>query len=231
MVNYFKYANDIEDQNIRLSQKHFPEDLQKYELSVNVLAQTLHEVDKSFIGRMLKPENKIATVLLSSRFMVASKCLFNIVSQGYYYEAHILLRSLQENVFYCLSFVESNDCARQWLTKKGFKLEEARKVIKYSSRPLVKDAYGFMSDFVHSNMPAIARFAKFEEKLKIKPPESPEFRMNANNLLKAFRALNTSMLIILVEIFKEDLDGKTTEVIMAYVRKKKKELGLQITPP
>jgi predicted nucleotidyltransferase len=231
MVDFFKYVNEMEEQNIRLSQKHFPEDLQKYELSVNVLAQTLHEVNQSFIGRMLKPEKKIATVLLSSRFMVASKCLFNIFLHGYYYEAHILLRSLQENVFLCLSFIESNDCAKQWLTKNGLRLKEVKRIIKFSSRPLIKEAYGFMSDFVHSNMPAIARSLKFEEKSKVKPQERPEFRMNANNLLKAFRALNTSMLLILVEIFKEDLDGKTKDVIMAYVREEQKELGLQITPP
>jgi hypothetical protein len=83
----------MEEQNIRLSRKHFPEDLQKYEVSVNVLAQTLHEVNQSFIGKILTPAKKITTVLLSSRFMVASKCLFNIALQGYYYEAYILLRS------------------------------------------------------------------------------------------------------------------------------------------
>jgi hypothetical protein len=230
MVDFFKYVNEMEEQNISLSHKYFPEDLQKYELSVNVLAQTPHEVNQSFIGRILTPAKKITAVLLSSRFLVASKCLFNIALQGYYYEAYILLRSLQENVFLCLSFAESNDCAKQWLTKKGLRLKEVKKVIKLSSRPLVKDAYDFMCDFVHSNMPAIARFTKYEEKPKIRPQERPEFRTDANDLFKAFRALNTSILLILVDIFKEDLDGKTKEVISAYVREEQRELGLQVTP-
>lgn len=221
----------MEEQNIRLSQGHFSEDLQKYELTVNVLAQTLHEINQSFKGRVLTPEKKIATVMLSSRYMVASKCLFNIILQGYYYEAWILLRSLQENVFYCLCFAESNEHARQWLRKEGLRLKKVKKVIRLGSRPLVKEAYGFMSDFVHSNMPAIARFVKFEEKPKVKPPERPEFRKNANNLLKAFRTLNTSMLLILVDIFKEDLNKETKDIVTTFVREEQKDLGLQTSLP
>lgn len=217
----------MEEQNVRLSQEHFSEDLRKYELTVNVLAQTLHEINQSFKGRVLTPAKKIATVMLSPRFMVASKCLFNIILQGYYYEAWILLRSLQENVFYCLCFAESNEHAKQWLKKDGLRLREVKKVIKFSSRPLVKEAYGFMSDYVHSNMPAIARFVKFEEKSKVKPPERSEFRMNANDLLKAFRALNTSMLLILVDIFQEDLNMETKAIVTTFVRDEQKDLGVQ----
>lgn len=226
MVDYFKYVNEMEEQNIKLSQKYFSEDLQKYELTVNVLAQTLHETNQSFKGRVLTPAKKIATVMLSSRYMVASKCLFNVILQGYYYEAWILLRSLQENVFYCLCFAESNEHARQWLTKEGLRLRKVKEVIRLSSRPLVKEAYGFMSDFVHSNMPAIARLLKFEEKPKVKPPERPEFRKNANNLFKAFRTLNTSMLLILIDIFKEDLKKETKDTITTFIIKEQRELGL-----
>lgn len=226
MVDYFKYINEMEEQNVRLSKKHFTEDLQKYELTVNVLAQTLHEINQSFKGRVLTPTKKIATIMLSSRFMLASKCLFNIILEGYYYEAWILLRSLQENVFYCLCFAESNEHARQWL-KKGLRLKAVKKIIKLSSRPLVKEAYSFMSDFVHSNMPAIARLAKFEEKSRVKPPEKPEFRKNANNLLQAFRTLTTSMLLILVDIFKEDLNKETKDIVMTFIREEQKDLGLQ----
>lgn len=224
MIDYFRYVGEMEKQNTRLTQKHFQEDLQKYEITVNVLAQTLREVNKSFKGRMLSPEKKIAAVLLSSRFLVASKCLFNAALQGYYYEAWILLRSLEENAFYCLSFAESNDCAKQWLTKDGLKLVQVKKTIKYSSRPLAKKAYDFMCDFVHSNMPAVARFLKFEDVPKlVKPPERPEFRRDANDLFKAFRTLNSSMLLILIDIFKEDLDRKTRETIKAFVMEEQKE--------
>jgi len=58
MVDYFKYIMEMEEQNIRLSQEHFSEDLQKYELTVNVLAQTLHEINQSFKGRGLTPAKK-----------------------------------------------------------------------------------------------------------------------------------------------------------------------------
>jgi hypothetical protein len=50
-------------------------------------------------------------------------------------------------------------------------------------------------------------------------------------LFKAFRALNTSMLLILVDIFKEDLNGKTKDVISAYLREEQGDLGLQVTSP
>ena len=230
MVDYFGYVNEMEEQNIRLSKELFSEDLQKYELTVNVLAQTLHEINKSFKGRVLTPAKKIATMMLSSRFMLASKCLFNVILEGYYYEAWILLRSLQENVFCCLCFAESNEHARQWLKKEGLRLKQVKRIIKLSSRPLVKEAYGFMSDFVHSNMPAIARLLKFEGKPKVKPQERPEFRKNANILLKAFRALNTSMLLILVDVFREDLNEKTKAILTAFVREEQKDLGLQNPP-
>jgi len=226
MVDYFTHINEMEQENVELSQIYLQQDLQKYELTVNVLAQMLHEINLSFKGRVLKPEKKIAIVMLSSRFLIASKCLFNIILRAYYYEAWILLRSLQENVFYCLCFAESNEHARQWLKKDGLKLRQVKKAINFSSRPFVKEAYGFMSDFVHSNMPAIARSLKFEEKLTVKPAERPEFRENANNLLKAFRTLNTSMLLILVDVFKEDLDKKTKGVVTTFVRDEQKDLEL-----
>jgi hypothetical protein len=114
--------------------------------------------------------------MLSSRYLPASKCLFNIILRAYYYEALTLLRSLQENVFYCLCFAESNEHAKKWFKTEELRLKEVKRVIKFSSRPLVKEAYGFMSNFVHSNMPAIARSLKFEEKPKVKTPERPEFR-------------------------------------------------------
>lgn len=130
-------------------------------------------------------------------------------------------------MFYCLCFAESNEHARQWLKKDGVRLRKVKKVIKFSSRPFVKEAYGFMSDFVHSNMPAIARFLKFEEKSKVKPSEGPEFRENANNILKIFRTLNTSMLLILVDVFREDLNKETKEVVTTFVREEQKDLELQ----
>lgn len=87
MVDYFKNINEMEEENIRFSKEYFSEDLQKYELTVNVLAQTLHEINQSFKGRVLTPAKKISTIMLSSRFMLASKCLFNIILRAYYYEA------------------------------------------------------------------------------------------------------------------------------------------------
>lgn len=226
MVDYFKYVNEMEEQNIKLSQQYFSGDLQRYELSVNVLAQTLIEINQSFKGKVLTPATKIAAVLLSSRFITATKCLFNIIVQGYYYEAWILLRSLQENIFCCLCFAESNDSAKRWLRKNGLRLKEVKRIIKLSSKPHVKEAYSFMSDYVHSNMPAIARFVKFEQKPKIKPPERPEFRKDAYFLLKAFRTLNTSLLLVLIGTFKEDLTTETKDIITAFVREERRDLGL-----
>ncbi len=232
MVDYFKYVEESEEQNIKLSQQYFSQDLQRYELSVNVLARTLNLIDKAFSvieGKVLKPESKIAAVLLASKFMVSAKCLFNAVMQGYYYEAWILMRNLQDGVACCLCFVESNDYAKLWFerrlrTRTVFK--KVRKVIKPSYRKHLKDARDFMDDFVHSKMPAVARFVKYERKPKIRPQERPEFRKDADILLKAFRTLNTSMLLNLIEIFKEDLSPETKNVIKDFVAEEQEYLGL-----
>lgn len=48
MVDYFEYINEMEEQNIKLSQKQLLQDLQKYELSVNILTRTLNLIDKAF---------------------------------------------------------------------------------------------------------------------------------------------------------------------------------------
>lgn len=84
-----------------------------------------------------------------------------------------------------------------------------------------------MSDFVHSNMPATVRFAKFEGKPKIKPQERPEFRRkDFILLLNAFRALNTSMLLILLDTFQEDLIKETKDIVISFIKEEQKELGL-----
>ena len=233
MINYFKLVNEREEQNIKFSQLYFPQDLQKYEGSVNVLAQTLKSIEQAFKGKVLRPETKIATILLSSRFMLSAKCLFNMVVQGYYYSAWIVLRSLQENVFYCLCFAESNNYAKRWFKKqreqkKKLRLKEVKRVIKLSSKPHVQEAYSFMSNFVHSNMQAIARIVEYERKPKrMRPPDSPKFRKDSNALLKAFRALNTSMLLILIDTFKEDLDIETRTIVTKFVAEEQRNLGLQ----
>jgi len=232
VVDYFKLVNEREEQNIKLSQRCFSQDLQKYKLSVNVLAQTLKSIEQAFKGKVLQPETKIATVLVSSRFMVSSKCLFNMVVQGYYYDAWIVLRSLQENVFYCLCFAESNDYAKRWFKKQSEKknelrLKEVKRVIELSSKPHVWEAYSFMSDFVHSNMPAIARIVEFERKPKIRPPDSPKFRKDSNVLLKAFRVFNISMLLVLIETFKEELSRKTKSVIAKFAYEEQRNLGIR----
>jgi len=40
-----------------------------------------------------------------------------MIVQGYYYNARIVLRSLQENAFYYLCFAESNEYAERWFKK------------------------------------------------------------------------------------------------------------------
>lgn len=232
MILYFELVNEIEKQNIKLSQQYFPEDLQKYEDSVNVLARTLNSIDQAFNvekGKILQPESKIATVLQSSRFMVSAKCLFNMIVQGYYYEAWILMRSLQENVVYCLCFAESNEYAKLWFKKRltsRTAFRKVRKVIHPSDQKHLKEARDFMNNFVHSKMPAIASFVKFERKPKlIRPQEKPEFRKGSNILLKAFRILNASTLLILIDIFNEDLDTETKNFVTPFAREEQRDLG------
>lgn len=232
MIDYFKYINEMEAQNSKLSQKHFSQDLKKYELSLNVLARTLKLIDQAFSvaeRKVLRPESKIAAVLLSSRFMISAKCLFNMIVQGYYYEAWVLMRNLEENVAYCLCFAESKDYAKLWFKKKlriSAVFRKVRKIVQPSYRKHIKDARDFMSEFVHSKMPAVARFVKYERKPVIKPPERPEFRKDSNILFEAFRTLNTSMLLILIEIFEEDLSPEKRNTITAFVREEQRELGL-----
>jgi hypothetical protein len=232
MVDYFTYISEIEQENVELSQIKLQQDLQKYELSVSVLARTLNLIDKAFNvaeGKYLKPESKIATVLLASRFLVSSKCLFNMLVKGYYFEAWILMRNLQENVADCLCFAESNDYAKLWFkkrlsTRRAFK--KVRKVIQPSHRKHLKDARDFMNEFAHSKMPAVARFVKFERKPIIKPQERPEFQKNANLLFRAFRTLNTSLLLILVDLFKDALKKETKDIVTAFVMDEQKDLKL-----
>lgn len=224
MADFFKNVNEMEEQNVRLSQEHLSEDLQKYELSVNVLAQTLNEINLSFKDRELTPEKKIATVMLAYRFLIASKCFFNIATSGYYYESFILLRSMEENVIYCLSFEVSNDCAKKWFTKDGLKWKEAREAIKGSSRNLSYKGYDYLCDYVHSNKPAIARFLKFMENREIEQPKGPEVTKEGYRLFRAFRALNISLLSVLVAVFKDDLEKKAKNTITTFVLEEQKEM-------
>ncbi|MGD0451520.1 MAG: hypothetical protein ABSA79_10780 [Candidatus Bathyarchaeia archaeon] len=119
MIDFFQNACEEEKLTIRLSQENFS-------------------------GKELKPENKIVTAFLAYRFLIASKCVFNIGISGYYYEAQILMRSMNETVIYCLSFQLSNDCARKWLTN-GLKLREAKQVIKNSSIKISTEAYTYFA--------------------------------------------------------------------------------------
>jgi hypothetical protein len=224
MADYFKNVNEIEELNVKLSQEHLSEDLQKYELSVNVLAQTLNEIHLSFKDRELTPEKKIVTVMLAYRFLIASKCLFKIATSGYYYESFVLLRSMEENVIYCLSFEVSNDCAKKWFTKDGLKLKEAKEAIKGSSRNLSYKGYNYLCDYVHSNKPAIARFQKLRENRGIEIPTGPDFTKEGYRLFRAFRALNMSLLSVLVDVFIDDLEKKAKNTITTFVSEEQKEM-------
>jgi len=223
MIDFFQNACEAEKLTIRLSQENFPEDLKKYELSANILAQTLNEINLSFRNRELKPENKIVTVFLAYRFLIASKCVFNIGVSGYYYEAQILMRSMNETVIYCLSFQLSNDCARKWLTN-GLKLREAKQVIKNSSIKISTEAYSLLCAYVHSNQPAIARTLRFRENLEIESPTGPRFMEKGYGLFREFRALNLALLEVLVAIFANDLGKKTKDTLIAFISEEEKEI-------
>jgi hypothetical protein len=190
-------------------------------------------MEQAFRGRVLRPETKLATTLLSSRFLVSAKCLFNIVMRGYYYDAWIVLRSLQENFFHYLCFEESNNYAKRWFKKpkdkNRLRLREVKEVIKVSSNPHVKEAYSFMSDFVHSNMNAISRnMVKFylDDPNRRRPVDSPEFRRDSDLLLKTFGALNTAMLLVLIRTFQEDLGTETRAGVTTFVMEERRKLGL-----
>lgn len=232
LLDYFRYISEMEEQNTKFTEEYFSADMQRYELSANVLAGTLNFIDQAFPiqeGRVLQPESKIASVLLASRFLVSAKCLLNMVAQGYYYEAWILMRNLQENAVYCLCFAISNEYARLWFKRRltiRVALKAARKTIQPSHRKYFKEARDLMDDFVHSKMPAVARFVKFEPKPIMKPQERPEFRKDAKILFSAFRALSTSMLLILVDVFEKDLDKNIRGTITAFVREEQRELAL-----
>jgi hypothetical protein len=223
MTAFFQNACEAEKLTFRLTQRYFPKDLSKYELSANILAQTLKEINLSFKNRELKPENKFATVLLAYRFLIASKCVFNIGVWGYYYETQILMRSMSETVIYCLSFQLSNDCARKWMAH-GLRLREAKQVIKNSSASFSKEAYSLLSEYVHSDKQAIARTLSFRENLEIACPTGPQFMEKGYGLFREFRALNIALLEVLVAIFANDLEEKTKNSILAFILKEKKEI-------
>jgi hypothetical protein len=234
LVDYFKGVNKIEEQNIRFSQEYLFDNLRKYEQNVNVLTQTLVLIDKAFSveeQKFLKPEYKIAMVMLASRFLISSKCLFNMIMKGYYFEAFILMRNLQESVHYCICFAESNDYAKLWFEgrlKYDMAFKKINKIVKASCRKHLKDGRDFLNDFTHSKMPAIARFLKYNEpKPIIEIQRSPEFRKDvSDSLLRAFRSLNASMLLVLVDVFKKDLDTKTMATVTSIVREEQNDLGL-----
>lgn len=224
MSDFFKNVNEKEKQNVRFSLENFSKELQKYELSVNVLDQTLNEIYLSFKGRELNPEKKIATVMLAYRLLITSECFFNTAKSGYYYEAWILMRNMEENVTYCFSFSVSDDCAKKWFSNDGLRIGQARRAIENNRRSFPREGYDLLSDYVHSNKPAIARFLKFMGNREIEQPKLPQATNEGYRLFRAFRALNISLLFILVNMFDNDLEKRAKDSVITFVLEEAKEL-------
>jgi hypothetical protein len=214
MADYFNSLYAIEEENKRLSNEILKSEIRQCQLSINLLDRILSEISDVYKTEKIETAAKSATVLLTHRFLLSSKCFCNNVQAGYYYEAKILLRSMEENLFYCWGFSQSNDCAKRWYAQK-LDFKSVKKTINFDKSP---EAYKELCDFTHPNLSGIVAYFGTIDEHKLSLACAPKFDASEKSLLQAFRSLNATMLQIQRTTFEDDLKLETKNVIQKFTK-------------
>jgi len=212
-TEYTKFLK-AEKKNIELTKKHYNKEISMYIDCFNLLAQTLyHIIKESYKQRDILRRAEVAILINSTRVLFSIKTYIDLMMKGYYFDAHIIFRSLYENILLIECFTRDEKYATKWLNEE-LKFSKVKKELGLYSNEALTRFYEDLCGYVHANAPALTSLIKIsKEKDEISIPVLPSFRPEQCPEIDFFPAIGYRVLLLLLNLFRNVMKPEVTSQI------------------
>lgn len=221
-VDHYGTVELVEIQNVKVFNEKFSKELELFRQGFNLLAETCIDIYNK-LRHTKEPilVRDFVILMFSSKFLLSSKALLNLVLNGYEYEAKILMRSMLEQLLLCEGFLKEEGLVDKWLKGK-LSISEVKCVVQeVSLDENFRWLYETLSDYVHTNPPGLGEQIKVLDEgeglsVKIAPviPDSTEDQVDILHFPTCYIIL---YLIILKNAYEEKIDIETKERVSRFI--------------
>jgi len=222
--DYYNISLREENDITKRMLSEFKKENKFYERALNLLYEV---VDCLYQSKPSGPfDSTFAILTMLPRLFGTIQSIRVLAVKGYYYDAAILERSVVENLGLCVYLAKNEKEAERWLTGKDVRMPKinifdeffsliSQDVEKKDSR--WKAMYGKLSQYVHASLKAIGPTYVInigdiiDQSSKVEYVFPPFFD---EKLIPFFAVYPMLTLIMLVELFKEDLKDRYLNKIL-----------------
>jgi len=215
-TSHYETVESTELGNVQIIQKRFPKDLELFRQNFNVLAETI----SSIADKRKTPDNphwKRDFVILttSSKFLQSSKALLNLESNGYDYDARVIMRTMLEDLLRIVCLLRDETMVQKWLEGK-LELSEVKCVVHdwFLNRE-VKRLYDILCDCVHTEPHGLGLLiGTSTEEVRVKlAPLLPDSVEEQAAMLTPPVMFNVILLMILKAAYEKEIEPCTANKI------------------
>lgn len=223
--DYYNKSLRAENQITKRILSEFKKENKFYERALNLLYEVVDYLYQSKpTGRPFDGAFAILTML--PRLFGTIQSIRVLTVKGYYYDAVILQRSVVENLGLCVYLAKNEKEAKRWLTGKDIRMPKINifdEFFSLVSRDTMKKGhrwkalYGELSQYVHATLKAIGPTYVInigdiiDQRSKVEYAFPPFFD---EKHVEHFAVYPMLTLIMLVELFKEDLKDRYLNKIL-----------------
>jgi len=222
--DYYNMSLRAENEITKYMLSQFKKEIKFYERALNLLYEI---VDYLYQSKPSTPfDSTFAILTMLPRLFGTIQSITILTIKGYYYDAVILERSVVENLGLCVYLAKNEKEAKRWLTGKDIRVPKINLFDEFFSL-VSEDAgkkdhkwkalYGNLSQYVHATLKAIGptyvvNIGDIEDQSsKVEYVFPPFFD---EKLVTHFAVYPMLTLIMLVELFKEDLKDRYLNKIL-----------------
>lgn len=222
--NYFDYFTKREERNIQIVTEYFSKELEFYKDIFNMLFDAFKSITDAYSEKW--SYSKKASFFIIPRLIMSTKTTLELLTRGYYFDYEVVQRSLMESTALLELLSKDEEAAKKWFDFEKIEIPKWKLMHRLlpPSPPkkiskLVNKMYAQQSDFVHSSFVAIANEWALHVSRRKTYIEFPKFDKSlVGDLLSTPFSLMT--LMIMTEVFKEELEESFRMKVMSLVEGK-----------
>ena len=231
-MDSYAHFLEAEKRTIKSTKKHYAKEISIYVECFNLLVQTIDHIAERSVK--VKPPlglTESAILFNAARILSSMRVYIDLVMKGYYFDAHIIRRSLYESVLLIDSFTRDKKYVDKWVDKE-LKLSQVKKEVGFYGKEILERFYEEMSDYVHSNIPAVLTLVELEPPARMHAEElwsadvhtRPSFESERISTGSVFPIMGYLTLGLLLRFFGNKMKPKTRSKIYEALRRWKTEV-------
>ena len=119
-VDQYKIVESTELNNVQIMHTRFPKELELFRYNFNILAETIISlVDKTKEKDNPHWKRDFVVLTISSKLLLSSKAVLNLETNGYDYDARIIMRTMLEDLLRIICFVRDEKNGSEMAGRKA----------------------------------------------------------------------------------------------------------------